>query len=452
MVASQRVITVKALPKQLRFLNAGEAECGYSGAWGAGKSRALCLKTYRRALHRGAREWLTRRTLVSLRATTLRTLLEPEGNLPPVIPEGTYEHNKVDRIIRLNGGGEIVYDGLYDANERAKGGQHKHGSMNVSGLNIDEAVELVEGEYNWARSRVRLKIDGIPLQTNWASNPGPPSHFLAKRFGLALGARPKRGTWVVQTNAFDNFFLPREYLEALKEYVGLTLKRYVLGQWVGSDGLVYDRWDRQRHVIEREGPWSRAMVWIDEGYTNPFVALLALEDSLGRLHVQSEVYERGLVRREKLKRLRAIRDTAAGLDLPLSAVLIDPSAAELIDEVGAAGFPVVDADNAVAGGIARVQDRLAREIDGLPAFSVDPSCTETCREFETYEWKPDRGGRKFDEPQKQDDHAPDAVRYGISHVDGLGFVGLSTGSDSREGYREDDPEEWAEHLEEEGWR
>lgn len=412
-MSERKRIRLTCLPKQLEFICSDAPECGYSGAWGAGKSRALCLKVATRAARPGAREWLTRRTLVSLRQTTLRTLLEPEGSLPPVLPEGTYSHNKVERVIRLRGGGEIVYDGLEDARSASKGGQHKHGSMNVSGLNIDEAVELTLPDYQWARSRVRLKIEGLPLQTNWATNPGPPSHFLAERFGLALGHKPARGTFCVQTSAMDNHFLPREYLDQLATYTGLTAKRYVQGQWVGSDGLVYDKWDRQRHVVRRAGPWVRSFVWVDEGYTNPFVALLAHEDSLGRLHIEREVYEPGWVRDQKVAEVAA---------MGAESVVVDPSAAELIAEMRAAGLAVEEADNSVFDGIMRVQQRLESDIDGLPGLTVDPDCSEIAREFETYEWKPDK-----DEPVKQHDHAMDAIRYGVTAVDREAFVGVSVG-------------------------
>ena len=79
------------LPAQLDFIRAREREVLYSGAFGAGKTRALCMKLVSRLVGRpGAREGLARKHLVSLKATTLRTLLEQDGNLPPVLPRGTY--------------------------------------------------------------------------------------------------------------------------------------------------------------------------------------------------------------------------------------------------------------------------------------------------------------------------------------------------------------------------
>ena len=86
---------VDLLPAQLDFIRAKQREVLYSGAFGAGKTRALCMKLVTRLVgNPGAREGLARKHLVSLKATTLRTLLEQDGKLPPVLPAGTYEHNR----------------------------------------------------------------------------------------------------------------------------------------------------------------------------------------------------------------------------------------------------------------------------------------------------------------------------------------------------------------------
>jgi phage terminase large subunit len=50
--------------------------------------------------------------------------------------------------------------------------------------------------------------------------------------------------------------------------------------------------------------------------------------------------------------------------------------------------------------------------DNRPRLTVDPSCVETINEFESYVWKPEK-----DEPVKENDHAMDALRYGINAID-----------------------------------
>ncbi len=164
---------------------------------------------------------------LSLKATTLRTLLEPDGNLPPVLPRGTYEHNKSEKTIRVAGGGTLFYFGIGDADDYTK-----IGSLNLSGCAIDEAVELREEDWTMLRGRVRLDVGGLPMQIYGACNPGPPSHFLAKRFGLAGGYEAAKNCESFTTKSLDNVFLPQAYVEDLLTLTGTAKARYVLGAWV----------------------------------------------------------------------------------------------------------------------------------------------------------------------------------------------------------------------------
>jgi len=409
-------LTIEALPKQIDFLTAQARAVLYSGAFGAGKSRALCLKAYDRAQHKGAREGLCRKALVTLKATTLRTLLEPDGELPPVLPEGSYIHHKSDRVIELDGGGLIEYFGL----EARKGEQPtKIGSLNLSGCGIDEATETSEKDWTALRGRIRTKVKGLPNQLYGACNPGPPSHYLARYFGLGAGnSKPKPGHIAVTTRTTDNFFLPPDYVADLQTYTGLAKARYVEGRWLGSDRLVYDTWVRDTFVQYRNGPmpgqpetqWRQVVFAVDEGYTNPAVILVLLVDGDGRVHVAHEWYEThvlpsGVV--AEAKRLQAIWHPEI--------CVVDPSAAGLIAEMQSEGLPAIPADNDRQTGVRRVRNRLKVAGDGRPRFTVDPTCENTIREFETWETKPDS-----DDFTKENDHAMDGVRYGIAEIDGGG--------------------------------
>jgi hypothetical protein len=60
----------------------------------------------------------------------------------------------------------------------------------------------------------------------------------------------------------------------------------------------------------------------------------------------------------------------------------------------------------VLDGIGRVQNLLAVAGDGKPRLAIDPSCVQTIAEMESYCWKEGK-----DEPEKQNDHAMDTIRY-----------------------------------------
>lgn len=393
-------LTIEALPKQIDFLQSQAREVLYSGAYGAGKTRALCIKLLMRASVPGAREGLCRKHLITLKSTTLRTLLESDGHLPPVLPRGTYTHHKVDKIIRIKGGGEIVYFGLDDPD--------KIGSYNLSGCGIDEAVEISEDDYTQLRGRIRLDVGELSRQIYGACNPGAPSHFLAERFGLAMGHKPSDGCEAIQTKSEDNVFLPADYIENLKTFTGLRKARYVEGRWVGSEGLVYDRWDRSLFVKDRRKKWSRIVIGQDAGYTNPAVMLVAGVDEDDRIHVMHEWYKSRQLEAQVIDKARELAKKYNPENF-----VIDPSAAVLIAAMRDKGLPVKEANNEVFAGIQKVQQRLVVAGDGLPRLTVDPRCEETIREFETYEWMDGK-----DKPRKEYDHAMDALRYLVAYVDG----------------------------------
>lgn len=390
-----QTVEIEILPKQAEYLQATERHVLYSGAVGAGKTRALCLKLAMRAATPGAREGLCRKHLVTLKATTLKTLLEGDGPMPAILPLGYYEHNKSEKTIKLKGGGEIVYFGFDDP--------AKAGSYNLSGLGIDEAVELTDLDYAQGDFRVRLDVPGLPRQIYGACNPGPPSHHLAKRFALGGGNNiPAVGSRAIRTRSTDNFFLPPDYLAQLATYSGLAKARFVDGQWVGSDGLVYDRWDRTRFVVDRSGEqWRRIVVGQDEGYTNPAAMLVVGEDNDGRLHVIEEWYEAKKLEAEVIAEAQRIH----GRYRP-EAFIVDPAAAKLRAAMRNVGLPVREANNDVFPGIQRVQQRLIVAGDGRPRLTVSPTCANLIRELETYEWKVDRSNKSTkDEPKKENDHA-----------------------------------------------
>lgn len=405
MTATRTRVVHELLPKQVDYLESNAPEVLYSGAFRAGKSRALCFKLLQRAAYPGARELLCRKTLKSLKGSTLMTLLEPEGELPAVLPPGSYVHNKAEGTIRIKGGGMIQYFGLDDPT--------KIGSYAGTGVAIDEAVDLTEKDLAYLRGRKSMHVDGLSRQMYMACNPGPPTHPLAERFGLRPGSTAAKLCETIQTTSFDNTFLPADYLDTLRTYTGVYFERYVMGRWVAPDGVIYDRYLESTHLatFNDAATWPRTFITCDDGYSNPFVALRVRIDPDGRAYVERETYKPGLLIEAKVQAIRELGGMTA------EGVLVDPAAAQLRAELSNAGFPVIAANNDVAQGILRVQERLKVQEDGQPRLWIDPSCENTRREFGAYSWKEGARGVVKDEPVKEHDHAMDAIRYLVNHVD-----------------------------------
>ena len=96
-------------------------------------------------------------------------------------------------------------------------------------------------------------------------------------------------------------------------------------------------------------------------------------------------------------------------DLPIRAVIIDPSAASFITLVQQKHrFKVWDADNAVLEGIQNTAGVLAKK-----RLMINDCCVRQIAEFHAYCWD---DNEKMDAPLKVNDHAMDDMRYFVQTV------------------------------------
>ena len=358
----------------------------------------------------------------------------------PSSPTYTINRKRQEIDLAPSGGGTIQYFG-FDAN--ADGEAYRARGHNLTGLAVDEAIELTEKDWVTGRGRVRSSAGTLARQIYWATNPGAPTHYLAKRYGISLGEECVPDAKVVLTCMEDNPHLPEDYVEDHRRLVGTAHKRYFLGLWVGQEGLVYESFTREDNVWRPQhpwGPWARTILAVDDGHTNPFVILLARVDGDGRAWIQREVYETKLLTKDKIDRLNEIKrsieedhqlaekhelrmaqiEQRAYRDIEppfIEAVLIDPSANQLIEEAVQAGFPAMGANNDRDGGIARVRQALAVAADGIARLRVAPDCENIQKEAALYQMRKPTPSSEKEEPIKKNDHAWDAARYLINYLE-----------------------------------
>lgn len=402
----QRV--VQLFQQQAEYFRATEPEVLYAGAVGAGKTVCLVLKCVARAMVPGACELIVRKTNKSLEESTLKTLLYGDGEFPPILPVGSYTINWSKHVIKIHGGGEIRWCGLDDP--------AKMGSRNFSGIHFDECTDI-DDEFWWNLliMRCRAEIPNLPLQVNGACNPGPPTHYLANRFGINALAVPREGTKLIRTRSTDNIHLPAAYVARINMFTGNMRRKYVLGEWVAVDGLVYGCWDRDKHLVpacDFGKGWKKAVIGYDRGYTDPFAAILLLVDGEGRVSVAAERYGSGVPLAQRLSHVQELAAIARGLGVPLEVVRCDPSANEDIDAFVAAGLPAVGIPSSIEDGIEAVRSRMEQ---GL--LAIDPACKNTTFEVEAYTYEPNG------KPKDKHNHAMDAVRYGVRAIKGTDTVG-----------------------------
>src|SRR3990167_7696603 len=169
------------------FVSSTASRCLFSGAFGAGKTIALCAKALKLSLdypHNFG--YICRKVRATIGLSTLKTFLELV--CPRELITG---YNKAEGLITLTNGSQLLFGGLDDP--------LKPGSLGAGGvgfMGIDEAIETSEDDWNMLEGRLRLP--GVPHQIFAATNPGPPSHYLYRKFFTEHKGE------VYQASSYDN--------------------------------------------------------------------------------------------------------------------------------------------------------------------------------------------------------------------------------------------------------
>lgn len=244
-------------------------------------------------------------------------------------------------------------------------------------------------------------------------NPSHPSHKLKKWIDMATEGNNDYYAlhWVLE----DNPYVDQIYKDRLKNSTsGLFYKRNYLGLWCMAEGVIFDFFDRNVHVVSK--PPCAAEYWvagIDYGVSNAFACVL-IGVSTGKytqtgkkFWVEKEYYwdckDRG---RQKINSEFA-EDVQNFLE-PYSVknIYIDPSALAMKLELQRKGMHIVEANNDVLNGIEMMTTEM-----GKGNLVICKDCRYLIREIENYVWDDRKAKMGEDAPLKKADHAVDALRY-----------------------------------------
>lgn len=197
-------------------------------------------------------------------------------------------------------------------------------------------------------------------------------------------------------------------------YTGNFFERYILGRWVSADGLIYPMFNKEKCVVQTENRYySQYYVSIDYGTLNPFSA--GLWGKSGNIWYRiREYYYDGRNNRIQKTDEEYYNELVKLIDrLPITAVIVDPSAASFITVIRKHGrYTVYKANNAVLDGI-----RLTATCIQQGLIMFNDCCTNTFAEFASYVWDTQHSQKTGeDKPLKEHDHAMDDIRYFCSTV------------------------------------
>jgi PBSX family phage terminase large subunit len=346
---------------------------------------------------------IVRKTLASLRKSTLNTLLS-------ILPHRSYEFNKSEGIIKLHNGSEIYLMGC-DMEERIK-------STEFGCAFIDEGSELTEEEYSVVKFRVRLQAGSRRVYI--CTNPSSQDHFLYKRFYMDSEQKPlpvnnriclNKNRMAITASSLENPYLPKDYIEELNTLEGARRERCVNGLWVNMDNMIFDAFDRNIHVkdieITKEAyeQYDEFVVSIDYGYSH-FTGVSVIGLKSNKAYVIDEYYKNRVLLRDIVAQIKEF-----GKKYPDATYVYDPSAAGLGAELENLDLHVIPGNHDVKAGIDRIRNRL-RVLEDGPDLIINSKCNNLIREMENYSYV-----SGTERPVKVGDDMVDSLRYAINYID-----------------------------------
>ena len=264
--------------------------------------------------------------------------------------------------------------------------------ITLAGIFLDEVALMPRSFVEQACAR--CSVEGSKFWFN--CNPEGPNHWFYLEWICKCG---EKNALRLHFTMADNPGLSKAVVKRYHDqFSGVFFRRYILGQWVAAEGLIYDL-PPSNIVKPPEGP-GKYYISVDYGTMNPFSAgLWWVGDRAVRIR---EFYYDGRKNgsRTDEEYYEALVELAGSC--PVEYIVIDPSAASLITLIRRRGrFSVRKAKNGVVPGIRLVSSLLKK---GKLLFCEN--CKDTIREFGLYRWSDDG-----DVPVKENDHAMDDVRY-----------------------------------------
>ncbi|MDF2611462.1 MAG: hypothetical protein K0R92_2936 [Lachnospiraceae bacterium] len=275
--------------------------------------------------------------------------------------------------------------------------------ITLAGCFFDEVALMPESFVNQATGR--CSVDGSKFWFN--CNPDGPYHWFKVNW---IDKIDIKNLLYLHFTMDDNLSLSEKIKARYRSmYSGVFYDRYIRGLWVVAEGVIYDMFDKVKHIVDSVSNLIKDAYYVscDYGTQNATVFLLWCKDAKWKWICIKEYYYSGRDESEQKTDTEYADDLKTFLgDIKPKAVIVDPSAASFIAELRKRGYQIKKAKNDVLDGIRYVATLLNQE---LIAFSAD--CKNTILEFNSYIWDAKASDKGEDKPIKQHDHAMDAVRY-----------------------------------------
>lgn len=410
------------------LFRAKDSELVISGPAGTGKSLACLYRMHLVCmLNPGIRCLITRKTAVSLSATTLVTFRKK------VAAEAL-----LSGVVRWYGG----------SSQEAAGYKYSNGSE-IDVIGMDRPEKILSSEYDlvfvdevteltitdWETIGTRLRNGKLSWQQQMgACNPVYPSHWIKlRKMKLLVSKHLDNPAYYREDGSLTD--QGASYMSKLDNLTGVRRLRLRDGIWATAEGVIYEDFNEDVHVIDRfEIPQSWDRYWsVDFGYTHPFVLGCWAEDPDGRLYLYREIYKtKTLVEDHAKKILSLVTDTKGNWTEPKPRKIVcDHDAEDRATLERHLGMPTVAANKKVSEGLQAVQSRFRVQPDGKPRIFFfrdalverDSLLVEASKplclidEIPGYVWDDRNADNPREAPLKNEDDSADQMRYVVAEKD-----------------------------------
>lgn len=243
---------------------------------------------------------------------------------------------------------------------------------------------------------------------------------------IYIKAKSDPNFFVVEVEMGENTYLNEAEIDAFLSTLDEDeRKARSQGKFVQIGGLIYKHFGQQ-HILEPHLPDPKQLhfAMMDHGFNNPTAWLWGSIDRDSRIVIYDEHYESGQIVSYHAQKVHQLnRDHGRAPDYNVGDPSIrnrDPITGTSVQlEYQDYDISIIPGNNDVAAGIARVADLLKGKRD-IPQLYVTRNCVNLIYELSRYRWGQWATSRMRDnrnvkeEPHKKDDHAADALRYGIA--------------------------------------
>lgn len=275
--------------------------------------------------------------------------------------------------------------------------------ITLAGVMLDEVALMPRSFVEQALGR--CSVTGSRYWFN--CNPDNPYHWFYQEW---IKQAEEKQALYLHFDMNDNLTLSLEVKSRYYAlYSGNFFERYILGRWVMADGIIYPMFNKSKHVVPvRERRYAQYYVSVDYGTLNPFSA--GLWGLCGGVWYRvREYYYDGRSNGSQKTDEEYYSELVKLINgVPVTAIIVDPSAASFITTIRRHGrYYVRKANNSVLDGI-----RMTASCIQQSRILFNDCCENTFAEFASYVWDTDYSRRTGEEkPIKEHDHAMDDIRY-----------------------------------------